>query len=98
MNNLTTKKALVKGMACPLMIRARKVLQERKDISLVITGGLHVSSDFAKAFAMGADAVGDWNCSAHSPRLPAISGLQHGQVPGGNRDAGPGSAVTLQCG
>ena len=56
MNNLTTKKALVKGMACPLMIRARKVLQERKDISLVITGGLHVSSDFAKAFAMGADA------------------------------------------
>jgi hypothetical protein len=34
-----------------------KVLQERKDISLVITGGLRVSSDFAKAFAMGADAV-----------------------------------------
>ena len=27
------------------------------DISLVITGGLRVSSDFAKAIAMGADAV-----------------------------------------
>lgn len=28
-----------------------------KDISLIITGGLRVSSDFAKAIAMGADAV-----------------------------------------
>lgn len=27
------------------------------DIALVITGGLRVSSDFAKALAMGADAV-----------------------------------------
>lgn len=27
------------------------------DIDLVITGGLRVSSDFAKALAMGADAV-----------------------------------------
>ena len=27
------------------------------DISLIITGGLRVSSDFAKAIAMGADAV-----------------------------------------
>ena len=29
----------------------------KSDISLVITGGLRVSSDFAKAIAMGADAV-----------------------------------------
>ena len=29
----------------------------QSDISLVITGGLRVSSDFAKALAMGADAV-----------------------------------------
>ncbi len=38
--------------------RARKFLDSAgSDISLVITGGLRVSGDFAKALAMGADAV-----------------------------------------
>lgn len=38
--------------------RARKYLDEHHlEIDLVITGGLHISSDFAKALAMGADAV-----------------------------------------
>lgn len=38
--------------------RARKYLDSvHSDIALVITGGLRVSSDFAKALAMGADAV-----------------------------------------
>ncbi|MBN1432941.1 MAG: rubredoxin [Methanomicrobiaceae archaeon] len=39
--------------------RARRYLDEngRKDISLVITGGLRLASDFTKAIAMGADAV-----------------------------------------
>lgn len=39
--------------------RARKYLDSvgAKDISLIITGGLRVSSDFAKAIAIGADAV-----------------------------------------
>lgn len=38
--------------------RARKYLDSiGSDIQLVITGGLRVSSDFAKAIAMGADAV-----------------------------------------
>lgn len=38
--------------------RARKYLNSiHSDISLVITGGLRVSADFAKAIAMGADAV-----------------------------------------
>ena len=38
--------------------RARKYLDEHEsDISLTITGGLRVSSDFAKALAMGADAI-----------------------------------------
>ncbi len=38
--------------------RARKYLDlVGSDISLVITGGLRVSADFAKALAMGADAV-----------------------------------------
>lgn len=40
------------------LYRARKYLDTIKsDIQLVITGGLRVSSDFAKALAMGADAV-----------------------------------------
>lgn len=40
------------------LYRARKYLDGIKaDIDLVITGGLRVSSDFAKAIAMGADAV-----------------------------------------
>ena len=40
------------------LYRARKYLDSiHSDISLVITGGLRVSSDFAKALAMGADAV-----------------------------------------
>lgn len=40
------------------LYRARKYLDEvGADIELVITGGLRVSSDFAKALAMGADAV-----------------------------------------
>ena len=39
--------------------RARKYLDENDatDINLMITGGLRISSDFAKALAMGADAV-----------------------------------------
>ena len=38
--------------------RARKYLDEHEsDISLTITGGLRVSSDFAKALAMGANAI-----------------------------------------
>lgn len=38
--------------------RARKYLDENNsDISLTITGGLRISSDFAKALAMGADAI-----------------------------------------
>lgn len=41
------------------LCRARRYLDSRgiTDVSLIITGGLRVSSDFAKAFALGADAV-----------------------------------------
>jgi glutamate synthase domain-containing protein 2 len=41
------------------LYRARKYFSENgvKDVSLVITGGLRTSADFAKAIAMGADAV-----------------------------------------
>ncbi|WP_075591313.1 glutamate synthase-related protein [Labilibacter marinus] len=41
------------------LYRAKRFLedQDRNDISLIITGGLRLSSDFAKAIALGADAV-----------------------------------------
>ncbi len=41
------------------LCRARKFLDERtgNDVSLVVTGGLRISADFAKALALGADAV-----------------------------------------
>ncbi len=43
----------------PALARARKHLDKRKadGVSLVITGGLRVASDFSKALAMGADAI-----------------------------------------
>jgi glutamate synthase domain-containing protein 2 len=41
------------------LYRARKFLDQKgvKDISLIITGGMRISPDFAKALAMGADAI-----------------------------------------
>lgn len=48
------------GIPTPFAIyRARKYMNDRKiyHVSLVCTGGLRVSSDFAKALALGADAV-----------------------------------------
>ncbi len=43
----------------PALARARRHLDSlnRKDVTLVITGGLRVPADFAKALALGADAI-----------------------------------------
>ena len=43
----------------PALARARRHLDDRgrRDVTLVITGGLRVPSDFVKALALGADAV-----------------------------------------
>ena len=43
----------------PALARARKYLDEvgAKDITLVITGGLRIAEDFAKAMMLGADAI-----------------------------------------
>lgn len=62
------------------LARARKYLDSVKsDISLVITGGLRVSSDFAKALAMGADAV----AVASAPLIAA--GCQQYRICGSDR-------------
>ncbi len=43
----------------PALARARRHLDrlERKDVTLIITGGLRIPADFAKALALGADAI-----------------------------------------
>ena len=43
----------------PALARARRHLDslDRKDVTLVITGGLRIPADFAKALALGADAI-----------------------------------------
>ena len=44
---------------CSALARARRHLDslERKDVTLIITGGLRIPADFAKALALGADAI-----------------------------------------
>lgn len=57
------------------LYRARKILDDKApDISLIITGGLRVSSDFAKAIAIGADVV-----AVASSALMAIGCQQYRQ-------------------
>ncbi len=43
----------------PALVRARKHLNKRKatGVSLIVTGGLRIADDFAKALMLGADAV-----------------------------------------
>ena len=72
------------------LYRARKYLDlVNADIDLVITGGLRVSSDFAKAIAMGVDAVAI---------ASAIPHLRFGHVPCGHGDPGSGAADKAEDG
>ena len=43
----------------PALARARKYLNDNKakDVTLIITGGLRIADDFAKALMLGADAI-----------------------------------------
>jgi len=52
----------------PALARARKHLDQsnRKDVTLVITGGLRKPADFIKAMAMGADAIAVSNAAMQS--------------------------------
>ena len=69
--------------------RARKYLDSvHSDISLVITGGLRVSSDFAKAIAMGADAVAVRFCSYDRSRMSAVPDLRQRKLSGWHRHSG----------
>lgn len=52
----------------PALARARKYLDQRnrKDVTLIITGGLRVPDDFIKAMALGADGVALANSAIQS--------------------------------
>ncbi len=66
------------------LYRARKYLDEvGADIQLVITGGLRVSSDFAKAIAMGADAVAVASAAMMAAACQQYRICGSGNCPGG---------------
>jgi len=52
----------------PALARARKYLNKvnRKDVTLIITGGIRVPDDFIKALAMGADGIAVSNSALQS--------------------------------
>ncbi|MEL6316874.1 MAG: glutamate synthase-related protein [Pseudomonadota bacterium] len=52
----------------PALARARRSLDNagRRDVSLIITGGLRTPADFVKALALGADAIGLSTVAMHA--------------------------------
>ncbi len=52
----------------PALVRARKYLdrKNRRDVTLIITGGLRVPDDFIKALALGADGIAVANSALQS--------------------------------
>lgn len=62
--------------------RARKYLDENdSEMSLIITGGLRLSSDFAKALAMGADAIAIGTAALMAAACQQYRICQTGQCP-----------------
>lgn len=62
--------------------RARRYLDYNgSDMSLIITGGLRISSDFAKALAMGADAVAIGTAALMAAACQQYRVCQSGQCP-----------------
>ena len=66
----------------PALARARRHLgaSERQDVTLVITGGLRKPADFAKALALGADAVAVSNAAIQAIGCLGIARLPHQQT------------------
>jgi len=78
------------------LYRARKYLDSvSSDISLVITGGLRVAPDFAKAIAMGADAVAIASAALMSAACQQYRICETGKCPVGVATQDPGLRVRL---
>ena len=69
----------------PALARARRHLDRlgRRDISLVITGGLRVPADFIKALALGADAIAISNSAMQSIGCLGMRACQTNDCPVG---------------
>ncbi len=69
----------------PALARARKYLDKkgRTDISLIITGGLRVAEDFAKAMMLGADAIAVSNAAIQAIGCLGMRACQSDNCPVG---------------
>ena len=69
----------------PALARARRYLDkvERKDVTLIITGGLRVPADFIKALALGADGIAIANSAIQSIGCVAARICNTNQCPSG---------------
>ncbi len=69
----------------PALARARKHLDKigAKDVSLIITGGLRVAEDFAKAMMMGADAIAVSNSALQAIGCLGMRACQSNNCPVG---------------
>ncbi len=81
------------------LFRAQRFL-DRADatgVSLIITGGLRVSSDFAKALALGADAIAIGTAAMMAAGCQQYRICRHRPLPGGRSDAGPRAVRSPGC-
>ena len=79
--------------------RARRFLDSKgaKDVSLIVTGGLRVSSDFAKALAMGADAVAVATAAMMAVGCQQYRICNTGKCPVGIATQDPALRARLRC-
>ncbi|MCI9576210.1 MAG: FMN-binding glutamate synthase family protein [Clostridiales bacterium] len=79
------------------LYRAKKYITEHNlDLDLIITGGLRVSSDFAKALAMGADAIAIASAAMMSVACQQYRICQTGMCPVGVATQNPELRKRLQ--
>ena len=78
----------------PALARARRHLDARgrRDVTLVITGGLRTHTDFAKALALGADAVAVSNSAMQAIGCIGMRACSTNNCPGRDRDPEGGAA------
>jgi len=82
----------------PALARARKHLDKRnaKDITLIITGGLRVAEDFAKAMMMGADAIAVSNSALQAIGCLGMRACGSNNCPVGIATQKPGLRARLE--